>query len=63
MKALKISLLTSLVLYLVVSYISWDIIWIKRIPSLENHIRFISLVSYVLLQVLAQLFFNNKDLK
>ena len=45
---LKISLLTTIAAYLIVSFVKWDIIWIKELPSYSTFDRIGVLLCYAL---------------
>lgn len=55
-KRIKIALLTSLVMYLATSFVAFDILWIKVLPSLDNAERAMGLLTFGLIHWLVQPF-------
>jgi len=60
---IKIPFIVSIVLYLIVSYVKWDIIWILEIPKYDWNDRFGMLLAYLIVQALVQLVINDKSNK
>jgi len=51
-----VSVLSSVIVYLVVSFIRWDITWIRILPNLSMDDRGFAISMYLIIQLFAQLF-------
>lgn len=51
-KYLKLSILISVIMYLLSSFVAWDLTWIKEISNWASHIRFL----FVFVVCIQQLF-------
>jgi len=57
-----ISILTSLLLYLLASFVVWDITIIKRLPTVHPASRFGALLTFGTIQFLVQMLFPDKKI-
>lgn len=46
------SLLTTIISYLFISYMQWDIFWIKIIPKIDPPIRFLIFICFIIKELL-----------
>jgi hypothetical protein len=61
-KRILYSLLLSTLIYILTSFVKWDIFWITEIPTYEASTRFITLILYLCAQMPLQIAITTEEL-